>query len=107
MPGSRESRAGLERQVLQALCRAAAQGSNSAWQQRLTGYRWQEPIHRLVFEILCDLPRISPAALREQLPTRLTRRGFPDADWEIFFAPSAPAAEKIEELIEKLLGFRD
>jgi hypothetical protein len=63
----------------------------------------QDPKHRVVFEALTALPGRQPSALREQLPAQATRMGFPDVNWQNYFA--APAdAPAIETLVAQLLA---
>jgi hypothetical protein len=70
--------------------------------QLLADYRWCEPVHQTVFEIVMSFPSASTGALREQLPARLTRRGFPDFDFaSLFNAPRGSRADA-EHWIEHL-----
>ena len=104
----RELRANLERRVTQSLCQCPAQGAaHESTRQRLKSYRWQEPLHQAIFETLRDLPPLPADALRRQLPARLTRRGFPDVNWEEFFAPPAASPDELEGLLGKLLALAD
>jgi hypothetical protein len=93
----------LERRVLRALCSktAESQGRDSA-RRGLANYRWREPVHQAVFDVILSFPSASNQALREQLPGRLTRRGFPDFDFESLFARLEPESGELGQLIAKL-----
>jgi hypothetical protein len=69
----------------------------------LRAHRWQNPEHRVVFEALTLLPGRQAADLREQLPAQATRMGFPDVNWDHYFAASADNAA-IETLVAQLLA---
>src|ERR1700723_867284 len=102
----------LESRILRALCGGpAAFGSSGADHAsgratilaELRTHRWQDPEHRVVFEALTLLPGRQPSALREQLPAQATRMGFPDVNWQKYFA--APAADSVlETLAAELLA---
>jgi hypothetical protein len=88
-----------ERQVLRALCQGAidCRASLSA----LRSYRWREPLHQVMFDLFASMPGANPELIREQLPTHLTRRGFPDFDLT-WFQSIALAETDIERLIQFL-----
>jgi hypothetical protein len=103
----------LESRILRALCAEPPQSRSLgvhhasvrvAILAKLRAHRWQNPEHRLVFEALALLPGRDASELREQLPAQATRMGFPDVDWEEYFAASSdyPA---IETLTAELLAF--
>jgi hypothetical protein len=95
----------LERRVLCALC--GEDGAIEARQMarhRLEDYQWREPVHRVIFEVITNFPSLGSRMLREQLPARLTRRGFPDFDFESVFESQALRPGELEELIRKLLA---
>jgi hypothetical protein len=92
-----------ERRVLQALCQGTRQGSLRAAGKRLLGdYRWHEPLHQVLFELLSGFPSDDVGLLRDELPSRLTRRGFPDVAWEEFFEPHALSKKQAERLVRQL-----
>lgn len=95
--------ADLERRVLRALCgeNSEAEGREFAG-RRLAGYRWCEPVHRVIFEVIMNFSSAARHTLREQLPARLTRRGFPDFDFEPLFDAPRLAPGELEQLIGKL-----
>jgi hypothetical protein len=93
----------VERRVLQALCQGTPQGSVRARaRELLLSYRWREPLHQVVFEVVLGIPTEAPEVIREQLPARLTRKGFPDVDIGDFFEPHGLSKEKAGRLIRQL-----
>lgn len=89
-----------ERRILRALCvadlssneRAAACGS-------LGSYRFHDPHHQILFDVLREIPQATSAVLRERLPSLLTRRGFPDFDMEFFLSTKEiPGDLSLDEL---------
>jgi hypothetical protein len=100
-----ESRTQLERRILAALCAGTVEGSvREAARTGLARYSWSDAAHQAVFEIVMSFPSMSADALREQLPARLTRRGFPDFDFTSIFRGSVRAAEEVEAWITQLNG---
>ncbi len=69
---------------------------------RLRVHHWRDPEHRVVFEALTLLPGRTAAELREQLPAQATRMGFPDVNWDAYFARGGDASS-IESLVAELL----
>jgi len=93
----------VERRVLGALCQGTPQGSVRATARNiLRSYRWREPLHEVIFDVVLSIPTEAPEVIREQLPARLTRRGFPDVDIEDFFKPHGLSKEEAERLIRQL-----
>jgi hypothetical protein len=69
----------------------------------LRAYHWQNPEHRIVFEALTLLPARQATELREQLPAQATRMGFPDINWDNYFAEGADNLSA-EALLKELLA---
>jgi len=69
----------------------------------LSTHHWQDPEHRVLFEALTRLPARSATELREHLPAQATRMGFPEVNWDAYFAPSTDNAA-IETLVAELLN---
>jgi hypothetical protein len=104
---------GLESRILRALCSspspciddsAALTATRTAILAQLRTHRWQDPEHRVVFEALTLLPGRQAKELREQLPAQATRMGFPDVNWERYFA-AATDDSAIETLVAELLAW--
>jgi hypothetical protein len=99
-PNTKEEIALIERKVLCSICQGALEGSlRELARATLRNYTWQNTAHQVIFEVLTAIPSESPDVIRAQLPSRLTRLGFPDLDWEwLFAAPRLPKPE-VEGLI--------
>src|ERR1700723_4572227 len=106
----------LESRILRALCGGpAAFGSSGADHAsgratilaELRTHRWQDPEHRVVFEALTLLPGRQASALREQLPAQATRMGFPDVNWDAYFAANADDIPPEALLAELLAATRE
>jgi hypothetical protein len=100
----RDSMIDIERRLLQILCQ---RGDEVAVREKARGqlanYHWSEDAHQAIFDIVMSFPSTSCQALREQLPARLTRRGFPDFDFDALFAVAAPSSSEAECWMGKLL----
>ncbi|HEV2175647.1 MAG TPA: hypothetical protein VGW33_00360 [Terriglobia bacterium] len=100
----------LERQVLRVLCAGAPEGSSGSLQGRVrelvSGYHWHDPVHQALFEVLGSLPVTNSRVIREQLPARLARKGFPDVALDDLFEPLALWNQQVEKLIRQLTGER-
>jgi hypothetical protein len=88
-----------EREILRALCRGVVH--SRATLDSLRSYRWRESQHQVIFDFLMSVPGVSAELIREQLPSHLTRRGFPDFDLS-WLKPSTQAQEDVERLIQRL-----
>lgn len=100
-----ESRIQLERRILAALCIGTCEGSVRDFvRARLSDYTWTDAAHQAIFEIMTSFPSPNTAALREQLPALLTRRGFPDFDFIGLFSGPIAAQEEVENWLGHLVG---
>jgi len=54
----------------------------------------------VIFQEILALGPVESKRLRELLPARVTRRGFPEFDLDEFLAPSAVSEQEIEKLFE-------
>jgi hypothetical protein len=94
-----------ERLVLSALCQGTPQGQvRESARGILAHYRWREPLHQVVYQVLLAMPFDSPELARQQLPARLTRVGFPDVDVEDLFHPHSLSQAAAEELMHNLVA---
>jgi hypothetical protein len=76
-----------ERKILRALCAGElASDERARALANLASYRFHDPHHQILFDVLREIPQATPALLRERLPALLTRRGFPDFDIELFLS---------------------
>jgi hypothetical protein len=88
-----------ERQVLRALWQGAP--DRRAAVNTLLRYRWREPLHQVIFDFLVSKQGANPELMREQLPTHLTRRGYPDFDLTWFQSVLLTETD-LERLIQRL-----
>ena len=70
--------------------------------RELSEYVWQGAEHRVVFEAIARLCSSDPSLLREQLPAQATRMGFPDVNWESYFASQNEPEKDVEALVGEL-----
>ena len=97
-----------ERSLLREICRAKL--AHAAWSKvasALSDYVWLDVEHGLVYSAIERLGAGDPRLLREQLPAQATRMGFPDIDWEVYFAvkekrSTAAAPSRLLRLIRQL-----
>jgi len=95
----------LELTVLRALCVLPGGTATSAKvANELKAYRWKHADHLVIYEALMEISSADRQALRRELPAAVTRMGFPDINWERFFAANATPISpgRIFELIREL-----
>ncbi len=101
MSGPEQQR--MEFEVLQAICQGALLGETEEAARELIGsYKWQDPIHSLIFKSWLSLRGASQETFREQLPAMLTRRGFPDVDLAPYFRSPESSNKSLEDLVKDL-----
>lgn len=89
------------------MCQGTVEGSVlEAGKLILKDYRWHEPLHQVIFDVLVAIPTDVPELIRGQLPARLTRKGFPDVEWEDLFKPHSLSKKEAERLMEQLCGLK-
>jgi hypothetical protein len=71
---------------------------------RLTGYQFTDPVRQAIFDEVGKMGRERKEILRQELPARLTRRGFPHADFAALFVPSSFTAAQALAMAARLLG---
>jgi len=93
MNSSRDTCEDRERIYLALICQGLLGDSLRAeWQALLGRHLWKSHDHRAVFDALAGW-RAGPVEMRADLPSRLTRLGFPDTDIDEYFAPVGVTAE--------------
>ena len=100
---SREQILATEVQVLQAMCTGTPEGT--VWDKGmllLGTYPFQDIIHQLIFDVLQEINTDLPDIIRQQLPARLTKKGFPAVDTEKFLAPHSLTSLQAVELMRQL-----
>ncbi len=87
------------------MCQGCADGAlDEASIRRLENYAWSEAEHEALFRALAGAPAAPAVRLREWLPARLTRLGFPDFDCEDLFLPLGLKKRDVEQMIAELLS---
>lgn len=100
---TREEILAAELDVLRAMCSGTPEGT--IWDKGmilLSGYSFQDVTHQLIFEILQEINTDLPNIIRQQLPARLTNKGFPAVDFENFLCPHALTASQVVDRMETL-----
>lgn len=94
----------LEKLVLRVLCVGTREGPvKEELIPPLRGYHWQVRLHQIIFRAIAAIGSDDPAVLRELLPAKLTRLGFPDVEWEEFFASHSLSREESIALAKRLV----
>lgn len=92
-----------ERKILRALC--GSRITPEDWHRfadRLTGYNWESPEHKVVYDALCAIKSNAADTRRNELPAQATRMGFPDVDWVEYFVVDQINLAELDQLIGKL-----
>jgi len=93
----------MELAVVRALCTGVLQGSTRQQVLRwLDTYAFRDVIHQLIFDTVREIRPEPPELIRQQLPARLTQKGFPEVDFEKFLTPPGLSSSEALELAEKL-----
>jgi len=101
-------RTDLEKNTLRFLCSVLIKGGTRGEICKLLDPTvFQDPLRRAVFEEIRELGAIDSRRLREQLPARVTSRGFPDFDLHAFLAPHEVTEKEIDHLFECALELLD
>jgi hypothetical protein len=93
----------LERLIVQAFC--VGEYPPDDWDMlanQLAEYRWLDPDHKVVFEALRAVKSRDPRTRRDELPAQVTRMGFPDVDWRIYFELHEGLGSDLGDLIRRL-----
>lgn len=102
-PSTPENRREMEKLAVRILCAHAPESSIKKESEfLLRGYKWHDPICQAVYDAVLALPGASPEKLRELLPPKLTRLGFPDVDWEEFFTPHVLSRDDALALLHRM-----
>ena len=92
-----------EQSVLRFLCANLAAPAAQEARSALSGYSWRSTDHAVIFEALGRLTAArADSEFREQFPAHLTRMGFPDLSYEIYFEGKIPKESEIPELVDNL-----
>jgi hypothetical protein len=94
----------FERNALRLLCSVLLKpGTRLEICKLLEPGVFHDPLQRVVFEEIRALGALESRRLREVLPSRVTKRGFPDFDLHDFLAPHEVSAAEIDKLFEGAL----
>ncbi|HEX5413303.1 MAG TPA: hypothetical protein VFZ27_15740 [Terriglobia bacterium] len=94
-----------EKFVLRLLCAGTSQGSvQASLIPLLRTYQWSSTLHGAIFSAILSIPSDDPALLRQLLPAKLTRMGFPDVEWHQLFAPVLISGDEAIECARKLIA---
>jgi len=94
-----------ERIALRLLCVGTPQGPvKDVLVPLLHGYHWQRPLHQVIFSAIVSIPTDDPEILRQLLPAKLTRMGFPDVEWEEISLPTSLSREEALALARQMVG---
>jgi hypothetical protein len=97
----------LERAILRALCGdAIAADARGMILEKLAGHQWHEAEHRIVYEALQRVDAREGTGTRERLPAQATRMGFPDVNWEHYFAAEASAEAALVRMVRELVRMK-
>ena len=101
---SKENRREQEWELLRGLCSAALDGNlRRELLTLLARYNFSDPIRQAVFDEVDKIGQQRAEILCQELPPRLTRRGFPDVDFESLFAPLSRSTEQALESARALV----
>jgi hypothetical protein len=93
----------LEHLTLRLLCVGTPQGSlKDVLVPLLRDYRWHWQLHQIIFNAIVVIPSDDPATLRQLLPAKLTRMGFPDVEWEEIFTEPLLSTERAVEMVRQM-----
>lgn len=95
-------------QFLSALCNASLPVAlRTEFCQKTQPHSFNDIACRTVFEEILAMTKLekqrSPQALRDDLPARVTRRGFPDLDFDLLFSCVKDSGNTVERPEERLV----
>ena len=102
MKAGRHNQIDLERRVLALICQSDETRLRECAKQLLGRYRWRDAAYGAIFDIAMSFPSPSRQAFRDQLPARLTRRGFPDFDLQALYGEPAVSFAEAERRMQEL-----
>lgn len=103
-PFSEAERRAAEWDLLRALCSGTLTGPRrQEILLLLAKYAFSDPIRQALFDVVDDIGRDRADILRQELPPRLARQGFPDIDFDALFTPpsltTGQALEQAQALV--------
>ena len=95
----------LETLALGLLCAGTSEGAaRDALVPLLQGYTWKSTLHRAIFDAVSAFPSNDAETLRQLLPAKLTRMGFPDVDWEEIFSPLSLSSDEAIAMVRQMIA---
>ena len=95
----------MEKRLLGVICQGGFSGElREEIVFRLRSYAFSNVHHQVVFDCLSALARREPELIRNLLPERLVRAGFPDLDTTPFFEPHGLSAQEVRKIPARLTG---
>ena len=93
-----------ERQALRLLCSNLVRAATRVELcNLLDSSLFQDTLHRVAFEEIRTAGAVPAKRLREELPGRITNRGFPDFELPEFLGKDLASEDEIEELFMSVL----
>ena len=100
----REEELKKERQALRLLCSNLIRaGTRVELCNLLDSSLFEDHLHRVAFEEIRAAGAVPAKRLREELPGRITNRGFPDFELPEFLGKDLASEEEIEQLFVSVL----
>ena len=104
LPHSQQKLLEAERTILRLLCQAGLTGAERAENMRLlSGYRFADATHQIIFECLWELRAADRETIRQQLSARVNNKGFPDLDLDWLFEPARATPAETRQRIRTFL----
>lgn len=95
----------LEKLVLRLLCAGNLEAdARDSLLPLLRGYAWRSTLHVAIFNAVLAIPSSDSELLRQLLPAKLTRMGFPDVEWEEIFSPPGLAKHEAVTLVRQMIA---
>src|SRR6516225_12389493 len=102
--GNNDSREYLENDALRLLCSDLIPAATRVrLSGQLSNYRFCRDLARVVYEEITALGETPARRLRELLPARMTKRGFPDFELNQFLGRRKGMDDEIDKWFESLL----
>ena len=102
-PGPMPTDVHLEQLTLRLLCAGTPQSPvKNELVPLLRRYRWQHQLHQIIFSAIAAVPSDDPSTLRQLLPARLTRMGFPDVELDELFVPPSLSREEAIAVVRQM-----
>jgi hypothetical protein len=103
--GHKDLREQLERDALRLLCSdLIPPATRVQLSGQLADYRFSQDLNHVVYEEIAALGETPARRLKEQLPARMTNRGFPDFEVNEFLGRCEGMDDEIDKWFESMLA---